>query len=64
MALGLWPSECRAPRPLPPLSLSVVGNGLSLNFPEGFLAERPLTLADLREEAEMLAPAGFVLQFS
>ena len=54
----------RAPRPLPPLSLSVVGNGLSLNFPEGFLAERPLTLADLREEAEMLAPAGFVLQFS
>ncbi len=52
----------RADRPLPPLELSAVASALTLHLPEGALDDRPLTAADLEEEAEALAAAGFALQ--
>lgn len=52
----------RSPRPLPPLTLEVADKSLNLKFQAGALDERPLTRADLTEEAEMLLAAGFSLQ--
>ncbi|MGI9331947.1 MAG: exopolyphosphatase [Gammaproteobacteria bacterium] len=37
------------------------GDGLRLRFPEGWLAEHPLTVGDIAEEAKFLADAGFEL---
>lgn len=54
----------RGPRPLPPITLTASGNALQLAFPEGELALRPLTRADLAEEALALSRAAFSLQVS
>jgi exopolyphosphatase/guanosine-5'-triphosphate,3'-diphosphate pyrophosphatase len=51
----------RASAPLPPLRAEASEQALALHFPEGALAHRPLTRADLAEEAEALAAAGFSL---
>jgi exopolyphosphatase/guanosine-5'-triphosphate,3'-diphosphate pyrophosphatase len=49
---------------LPEFRVSLVKNKLSLVFPEGWLAQSPLTLADLQQEADFLAAAGFLLTFA
>lgn len=51
----------RAARPLPPLRLEARAGTLALTLPAGALDDRPLTRADLTEEAEMLRGAGFEL---
>lgn len=51
----------RSARPVPETRFAVEGNSLSLNFQEGALADRPLTRADLEEEAEMLKAASWSL---
>ena len=40
----------------------MLGDTLALVFPKGELAARPLTVADLVEEAAALEPAGFRLR--
>jgi len=43
------------------VNLEVNARTLTLTLPPGFLAEHPLTQADLAEESERLAAAGLVL---
>ncbi len=54
-------SRTRSPNPRPPIALEVDGPNVALHFPDGWLAERPLTLADLEMEAGRIAAAGFRL---
>ena len=52
----------RAPRALPDLRLTTKGRNVDLQFPRGWLAEHPLTAADLEQETEWLAAAGIRLK--
>jgi len=47
--------------PVPALGLAVDGEALTLSFPEGWLAEHPLTLADLEQEQEYFQAANYSL---
>lgn len=51
----------RSRRALPTLSVAVSGRSIRLHIPEEYLAEHPLTLADLRDERVVLQAAGFDL---
>lgn len=53
--------RARAPRPPPVPRLRVGPHRLALTFPRGWLDARPLTRADLEEEAAMLDDAGWTL---
>ena len=44
--------------------LEAEGNRLSLEFPDGWLENHPLTLTELKQEADYLKVAGFELSFS
>lgn len=52
----------RSSEPLPRVQLRVDRQQITLAFPAAWLAEHPLTFADLQIEAELLRPAGFVLR--
>ncbi len=52
----------RGPRALPEIDLQARGRSLELNFPKGWLAEHPLTAADLEQEADYLRAAAFKLR--
>jgi exopolyphosphatase/guanosine-5'-triphosphate,3'-diphosphate pyrophosphatase len=54
----------RGPSPLPSIVLKARGRVLELEFPSGWLADRPLTSADLEQETELLRQAGFRLRYS
>ncbi|WP_020682426.1 hypothetical protein [Marinobacterium rhizophilum] len=47
---------------LPSMQLQVDGKELQLSFPKGWLAQHPLTQADLEQEAEFLKALGLKLQ--
>jgi exopolyphosphatase/guanosine-5'-triphosphate,3'-diphosphate pyrophosphatase len=51
----------RRDEPLPDLRLRPELAGLSMRFPEGWFADRPLLRADLENAASLLAVVGFVL---
>lgn len=53
----------RLPQPLPALSFAASGRELALRFPVGWLADHPLTQADLESEADNLKAAGMVLNW-
>ncbi|MGC4093427.1 MAG: hypothetical protein QM756_37135 [Polyangiaceae bacterium] len=53
----------RSAEPLPKLELGADRTALQLTFPPGWLEERPLTRADLEEEAAMLQAVGVSLSF-
>ena len=53
----------RSNEPLPPINLRADRQRVHLTFPEGWLAEHPLTRADLQIEARLLRRAGFELRF-
>lgn len=53
----------RSADPLPKIEVTVGNNSLDLSFPRGWLEERPLTQADLEEEATMLQAVGVSLGF-
>ena len=53
----------RSREPLPELKVEAGPNSLALLFPRGWLEARPLTRADLEEEAELFAGVGFRLRF-
>lgn len=57
-------NRSRAPVELPALSLTPKNKSLEIRFPEGWLEERPLTRADLEQEASYLKAMGFRLRFS
>ena len=52
----------RGPPSLPEIQLTAKEKQLELVFPRGWLAEHPLTEADLEQEVEWLASAGFTIQ--
>ncbi len=52
-------NRSRHPQAVPQFELTAAGPVLELRFPDGWLAERPMTQADLRKQQEYLAPAGF-----
>ena len=52
----------RGPEPLPRLDLSVKGRSIDVGLPKGWLADHPLTEADLEQEADWLRAAGFRLR--
>lgn len=56
--------HARSPEPLPSLALSRTADGLALAFPAGWLAEHPLTQADLDQEQEFCREAGVTLAVS
>lgn len=51
----------RSPAPLPAFRLGFSDGELELAFPEGWLADHPLTRADLEDEAHFLVGTGFQL---
>ena len=61
LRLAVLLNRGRGPRPLPKVDLVVRGRSLEIAFPKGWLAEHPLTEADLEQEAEYLRAAGFRL---
>tara|TARA_R110001606_G_scaffold171956_4_gene318067 strand:+ start:13764 stop:15344 length:1581 start_codon:yes stop_codon:yes gene_type:complete len=53
--------HARSKVPLPPLRATANETALTLTFPDGWLAEHPLTLADLEQEQEYFQSAGYQL---
>jgi exopolyphosphatase/guanosine-5'-triphosphate,3'-diphosphate pyrophosphatase len=51
----------RSPNPRPPIVITVSGQDLALKFPDGWIASKPLTLGDLKQEQRWLSSAGFNL---
>jgi exopolyphosphatase / guanosine-5'-triphosphate,3'-diphosphate pyrophosphatase len=51
----------RSPQPLPDVTLRVKGRALSMELPQGWIKEHPLTLEDLEQERGYLKEAGFRL---
>jgi len=62
LRLAVLLHRARAPRALPEIALKVRGRSLEVAFPKGWLAEHPLTNADLEQEREYLQAAGFRLR--
>jgi exopolyphosphatase/guanosine-5'-triphosphate,3'-diphosphate pyrophosphatase len=49
---------------LPDFKISIIKSKIRLQFPEHWLAQVPLTYADLTQEADYLKSAGFKLEFA
>ena len=62
LRLAVLLHRARAARALPPIELKARGRSLDLSFPKDWLAEKPLTAADLEQEAQYLQAAGFRLR--
>lgn len=54
-------TRTRSPTPRPPIGLRVEGDAVHLSFPSDWLSARPLTRADLEQEASRISKAGFTL---
>jgi exopolyphosphatase / guanosine-5'-triphosphate,3'-diphosphate pyrophosphatase len=64
LRLAVLLNRGRSPRPPPPIAAAGSKKSLSLGFPDGWLAQHPLTAADLEEEKEHLKKAGYDLAFA
>ncbi len=54
----------RSPRPPPRVSVEVSARAIMLSFPDNWLEERPLSRADLEEDATMLRTLGYTVQMN
>ncbi|MGF1527075.1 MAG: exopolyphosphatase [Candidatus Competibacterales bacterium] len=63
LRLSVLLHRSRSHDPLPPLNLRVRRQRLELTFPDGWLADHPLTRADLETETAYLEAAGLELRF-
>ena len=61
LRLAVRLNRARSPRSLPSWVAYARKGGLALHFPPGWIAEHPLTRADLQEEADRLLAVGLVL---
>ena len=52
----------RSPRPPPRINVEVSKRTLTLTFPDGWLADRPLTRMDLEEDATVLGRLGYTIE--
>jgi exopolyphosphatase/guanosine-5'-triphosphate,3'-diphosphate pyrophosphatase len=64
LRLAVLLHRARGPRALPEIDLKARGRTLELAFPKGWLADRPLTAADLEQEVEYLQAANIRLRVS
>lgn len=64
LRLAVRLERTRSPQPLPAFGVEVAGDGLVLRLPEGWLEEHPLTVADLEDEAALLASAEIELRLA
>lgn len=64
LRLSVLLHHSRSPEPLPTFRLAVNDQTIQLSFAPGFLARHPLTLADLRQEAEYLRSVKLKLKLS
>lgn len=63
LRLAVLLNRSRAPNDLPVIQVSVSGETLRISFPEGWMEEHPLTLADLQQEANFLSKSPISLEF-
>ena len=61
LRLAVLLCRTRSQRARPNVGISIDGSLLTLSFPAGYLDERPLTAADLGQEAAYLKAAGIEL---
>lgn len=54
----------RSSEPLPDIAVAAGGSKIGLTFPESWLTDTPLTLADLGREAKYLSAVGYELNYS
>ncbi len=64
LRLGILLNRSRRPIEFPAIRMQMSVSQIQLEFPEGWLADHPLTAADLEQEAEYLRAAGFDLRCS
>ena len=64
LRLAVLLHRSRAPGIRLPFTLTAARRGLDVQFPEGWLLKHPLTEADLAQEAEYLAAAGWRLRYT
>jgi exopolyphosphatase/guanosine-5'-triphosphate,3'-diphosphate pyrophosphatase len=64
LRLAVLINRGRSPQPLPDMELHVKGRGLTLELPEKWMKEHPLTLEDLEQERSYLKDAGFRLNIT
>ena len=64
LRLAVLLCRTRSKRARPDVGVHVEGEVLTLSFPGGYLDERPLTAADLAQEATFLEQAGFKLSIA
>ena len=64
LRLAVLLNRSRAPNHLPVMEVSVSGETLRVSFPEGWMEQHPLTLADLRQEENFLRKSPISLEFS
>ena len=62
--LAVLLNRSRSSRELPAIGFAVSRESIRLTFPEGWLTDNPLTVADLHREVKFLANAGFGLTFA
>ncbi len=63
LRLAVLLNRGRSKSPLPEIKLAAKVRMLELKFPQRWLEEHPLTLADLEQESELLKAVGFRLRF-
>lgn len=64
LRLAVRLNRTRNPTPIPELEVNVAADSIHLGFPTAWLAGRPLTRADLEEEARQIRGAGIQLTWS
>lgn len=64
LRLSVLLNRSRSETPLPAIRLTVDADSLRLEFAPGWLAENPLTIADLDRETRYLERAGYALGFN
>ena len=62
LRLAVLLNRGRSKAPLPEIKLAAKVRGLELKFPNRWLEDHPLTLADLEQESELLKAVGFRLR--
>ncbi len=62
LRLAVLLNRGRGAQPAPPVALRTRKTGYMLAFPEGWLEQNPLSLADLSEERERLKAVGYELE--
>jgi exopolyphosphatase/guanosine-5'-triphosphate,3'-diphosphate pyrophosphatase len=64
LRLAVLLHRSRSPSDLPAIALTTGKDSLELKFPQGWLDDNPLTVADLEQEIEWLRARGFELAFA